>query len=691
MERMQQRLLLFPVFLLFAFTAAGQTVPDSVRTHGLKEVTVRAYLQEQPLLRTPSSVSVIGSEQMYYQPGNSLLPVMNTVPGVRMEERSPGSYRLSIRGSLLRSPFGIRNVKIYIDDFPLTDAGGNTYLNLLDVGSIREIEILKGPDGSLFGANSGGVVLLRTMQPDTSGHVKVEAEGGMYGLFRQKAEVKLVTAKNVFHLTEAYQRSSGYRENSGLQRLYIQAGNDWSYSPVNRLRALVFYSDLSYRTPGGLTLEQFTEDPRQARPPTATLPGATEQKAGVFNKTLFAGISHEAGFLRRMRHVVALSGSYTSFQNPFITNYEMREEFTYGLRTYFELGSKPVKRTEWKFHLGAEWQNTHSGIRNYDNEAGAPGELQAASRLLTMQYFFFTRFSVLFFKKLTLESAVSLNQYGYVFPGDSAVSRRFDLQPMPRIAASWLVTRYLSLRASVSRGYSPPATAEVRPSDNQIYAGLQPETGWNYEGGVRIDLASRFTADVSAFHYRMENAIVRRLNDNGTEYFVNAGGTDQTGLESQMAFWIIRPSGKGIVRGLQLHNSYTLSFFTFRDYSNDTISYSGNDLTGVPRHIVITDATLHFAAGFYFFAEHNYTSSLPLNDANTAYANDYHLVRIKAGWRSRAGKGMKWELFAGVDNLLNQKYSLGNDLNAAGNRYYNAAAPVNFYAGARLSVQYARR
>ena len=42
-----------------------------------------------------------------------------------MEERSPGSYRLSIRGSLLRSPFGVRNVKLYLDDFIFTDAGGN--------------------------------------------------------------------------------------------------------------------------------------------------------------------------------------------------------------------------------------------------------------------------------------------------------------------------------------------------------------------------------------------------------------------------------------------------------------------------------------------------------------------------------------------------------------------------------------
>ncbi|MEJ0103149.1 MAG: hypothetical protein WDO19_11585 [Bacteroidota bacterium] len=39
---------------------------------------------------------------------------MNNTPGVRMEERSPGSYRLNLRGSTLRSPFGVRNVKVYL-------------------------------------------------------------------------------------------------------------------------------------------------------------------------------------------------------------------------------------------------------------------------------------------------------------------------------------------------------------------------------------------------------------------------------------------------------------------------------------------------------------------------------------------------------------------------------------------------
>src|SRR5579872_1405789 len=135
----------------------AQKATDSLKrdtTKHLSQVTVTGYLTDQPVLSVPASVSVLSPAQLQLQPGASLVPALNTVPGVRMEERSPGSYRLSIRGSLLRSPFGVRDVKIYYDELPLTDAGGNTYLNSIDVNSVQGLEILKGPDGSLFGANS---------------------------------------------------------------------------------------------------------------------------------------------------------------------------------------------------------------------------------------------------------------------------------------------------------------------------------------------------------------------------------------------------------------------------------------------------------------------------------------------------------------------------------------------------------
>jgi iron complex outermembrane receptor protein len=670
-------------------SASAQSKTDSVQK--MDEVVIRAYLSDQPILKVPSSVNYIGNKALNDQPGISMLPALNTLPGIRMEERSPGSYRLSIRGSLLRSPFGVRNVKVYIDDFPLTDAGGNTYLNSLDVGSINNIEVLKGPDGSLFGANSGGVVLLNPFDKSSQDSwASANITSGSYGLFQEKVAAQKKWNNSYLNINHSYQTSEGYREHSSMKRHYGQIGYRWNYSKSSQIRLLALYSDLGYKTPGGLTPAQYAANPKLARPSTPAVAGPVAQKARIDNNTFFGGLAHETNLSKNFRHVLALYGSHTDFLNPFITNYEVRDESTLGLRTYFELQSQQNKGVTWSWNAGLELQGTKADIANYDNNRGVKGNLQAQDDINSRQFFYFTRFSANIGERLTAELAASFNYYRYEFdknvqtPTSNSV-RKFDPQLMPRFALSYQLTDGLALRSSVSRGYSTPTIAEVRASDNRINTTLESETGWNYEAGFRLrDRTDRFWLDASLFDYRLESAIVRRVNADDTEFYLNAGGTKQRGFEAQTSYWLISPGTKGLISGLQLQNSYTLSKYFFRNYVNGTANYSGNRLTGVPRGVVVSGIDLRVDKNFYLFGQHNYTSKIPLNDANSVYAGAYHLVHLKAGWRKNTPGKPSLNFFAGVDNLLNENYSLGNDLNAFGNRYFNAAPLRNFFGGVKL-------
>src|SRR5690606_13600689 len=147
---MTRKLLLsLSVSLLTCLAARGQSAPgDSSLV--LSPVVIRAYQHERALLEVPASVSVLTGTEFQRFNNSSLLPVINTVPGVRMEERSPGSYRHAIRSSTLRPAFGLRNVKVYWNGLSFTDPGGNTYINLLNFGSTQGAEIIKGPGGSLY-------------------------------------------------------------------------------------------------------------------------------------------------------------------------------------------------------------------------------------------------------------------------------------------------------------------------------------------------------------------------------------------------------------------------------------------------------------------------------------------------------------------------------------------------------------
>lgn len=670
---------------VLCLSGIAQTKQDT--TKKLNEVVIRPYFSTQPLLRSTGTVGLIDQSTLDKQPSTSFVSAMNTISGVRMEERSPGSYRLSIRGSLLRSPFGVRNVKIYFDDFPLTDAGGNTYFNALDVSAAQSIQILKGPHGNIFGANTGGVILIQPQGSVTdSTTLALNLEGGSYGTFRENLSLNQRYHKYNLNITQSYQRSDGYRDHSAMERKYFQSFHKWDYTKNAALKSLIFYSDLHYNTPGGLTEVQYLQNPKLSRPAGGGLKSAIEQNAGIYSKTLYGGISHDWQVNKQFKHVLTVFSTYTDFKNPFITNYEHRKEFTLGLRTYVEY-QQQVTDLNLKFNVGVESMQTRTDFDNYANNLGIRAALTVADKLKARSNFAFAHFSADVFNKWLFEFSASANLYGYGYESTFPIliakkTNNFDIQLMPKAALSYLIDPKLSLRASVSRGYAPPTLSEVRASDNVINVDLQPEYGWNYETGLKYQtLNNRLFIDLTGFYYKLKHAIVRRLNDGGSDYFINSGGTTQLGLESTLAFWIIPANKSNFIRSLQFRNAYTLSRFKFDAFLDKSADYSGNNLTGVPKNVLVSSIDVQFPKSVYAFIQHNFTSQIPLNDANTAYAKKYHLLQAKVGWQNLRIGNTPVAVFAGADNLLNENYSLGNDLNAMGGRYFNAAAKRNFYGG----------
>ncbi|RYD96018.1 MAG: TonB-dependent receptor, partial [Sphingobacteriales bacterium] len=291
----------------------GQVTDSTASNAELAPVEVIAYFNRQPVLGLTAAAQTITSATIEAQQTTTLLPAINTVAGMRMEERAPGSYRLAMRGSLIRSPFGIRNVKVYLDEFALTDAGGNTYLNLIDPAAVDQIHILKGPDGSLYGANSGGVLRLQPkgfMIKENKGTLLLS--GGSFGLFQEQLSVqRKVTDHYSFSVDQSFTRADGYRENTALNKKTLQTAHKWQYAKRSELRFVAFYTDLDYRTPGGLTEAQMLENPKMARPASGTIPSAKEQKAGIQNKTFFGGVVHHTRINDHLSHTISFFGAHT--------------------------------------------------------------------------------------------------------------------------------------------------------------------------------------------------------------------------------------------------------------------------------------------------------------------------------------------------------------------------------------------
>ena len=184
---------------------------DSIST---LEVTVSAFESGRSLLKTAGAVSYLTPAELLRYDNSSILPALNTVPGVKMESRGPGgSRRISIRGSMLRSPFGVRNIKVYWNDIPLSSPDGSTPLELIDVENIGGMEVLRGPAGSLYGAGNGGVLLFKSDKADRQGaYVGLSTVAGDYGFRRLVGTASVATDDLNLKASYIQHNYDGYRE-----------------------------------------------------------------------------------------------------------------------------------------------------------------------------------------------------------------------------------------------------------------------------------------------------------------------------------------------------------------------------------------------------------------------------------------------------------------------------------------------
>ncbi len=690
---------LSPVLLLAQSSVPAPTTLDD--TLQLNEVVVRGYATNRRLLETAAPVGLLTRRDLNQRFGTpTLVPALNTLPGVRADERSPGSYRLAIRGSAIRSPFGVRNVKVYWNELPLTDAGGNTPLNALDVRAIGRLEVLKGPSGSLYGAGTGGTLLFSGLAvPQGQTNVEVSALGGSFGLYGNGVAVQTGKNNSAIALNYNHLQSDGYRDHSALVRDNVSLVSSFNVSPKRTVSLLGLYSDLHYETPGGLTEAQFRANPRASRPATRTLPGSAEQRAGIYQKLGYLGLSHEYRWNDRIQNTTVLYGSINDLRNPFITNYGRRADQGIGGRTVTQirLPGGPLPTT---FTVGAELLSNNTIDRNFGNRGGTPDTIQSDAELTARQGTLFAQAETELPARFRLTAGLSRNdvRYGFTnFPTrpnsgftGTTLTRSFAPVWLPRLALARTFGQTVSAFFSISTGYSAPSSQEVLPSVRGFNAELDPERGTSYEAGLRgsaLDGHLRF--DVTAYQFYLRQTIVQRTDEAGNGYFTNAGRTDQRGLEAQLAYdFISQTTLNQTFSLLRIWHNLTLTDYHFRDYQQGTADLSNNRVPGVAPATLVTGLDAETKLGLYAHATYLFLNPFPLNDANTATADPTRLLQATLGFRRTLGRLWTLDLYASGDNLLNQTYSLGYDLNAIGGRYFNAAPERNYIGGARVSVKW---
>lgn len=170
--------------VMLALAGSASTAAMAATTGGLEEIVVTATKRTENVIDVPAAITVLGGDQIEAQGISSFEDYFGQVPGLSLVSGGqPGRGIVSLRGISTGATQTSATVGWYLDDVQFGSSGslaiGGTYLPDPDLFDVSRIEVLKGPQGTLYGAATlGGLIKLVRNAPDPSGFdAKISLEG----------------------------------------------------------------------------------------------------------------------------------------------------------------------------------------------------------------------------------------------------------------------------------------------------------------------------------------------------------------------------------------------------------------------------------------------------------------------------------------------------------------------------------
>jgi vitamin B12 transporter len=168
---------LIPISLLAVASVSAQT---AMAIENLEEIVITSSRVPMPMREIGTSVSVITSDEIQQRGFNSLVDILRSQPGIAVSNTGGPGKATALR---IRGEEGFRTL-VLLDGIDISDASSTQVgprIESILSADIERVEILRGPQGLLYGADAGGVINITTDSVEDGLGGQVSAEGGRYG------------------------------------------------------------------------------------------------------------------------------------------------------------------------------------------------------------------------------------------------------------------------------------------------------------------------------------------------------------------------------------------------------------------------------------------------------------------------------------------------------------------------------
>jgi iron complex outermembrane receptor protein len=717
-------------------------------TAGITPSVARALLFQAP---TGQIQTTVDRSQFDNRPAFSVADVLRESPGISVKQgNGPRDIGISIRGSNARNGFGIRNLVIFDDGFPVTQPDGLSRSDLIDPKAYGAIDVIRGPSSALYGNYAtGGALNFRTRPGGTIDGAEYGVEGGSFGYLNNYMTYgkKVGNFEGSLFVSDA--RGDGFIGNSWFNTQTVNFLGTLQATPDDRFTVKFINNNLDTRLPLRYTLDQFYLNPFQRGCTTGgnMAPGCAT--ASLFNNGFNGPKSSvtavQAGLGREDRRTI-VGGRW---EHDFDNTTTWRNQFVFDDRNISQptgptssIGDFPsynymsdvTKRGEI---LGLESTTYFGAFYNTltassDNRNVMPGGNAKLGLLASNSWSDTSNYGVRAREELKLTSNLTAvagigweathlkginTSYAYntpnvptATPGLPIVADRQFQNTAPELALLYKLNPEWLFRARVATGYGTPQVGNLfilSDGTNGNNTRLRTQKNIGYDVGFDWTPNSTLKFSATGFYEFFKDELVSQATQTaGVSYMFNAPRSEHRGVELA-ADWKFYP-------GWRFTAAYTYLDQYYTEYSEDIRSSgaggtvfgfnrAGNKIPGISPHELT--ARLGYEqmwgplAGLGAFVEVQWKDSFYMDNANLQKAPGYELVNLNVHYNTdlKSDYFKSLSMYAEVRNVFDRTYvasanNIQNTVNAGVQGLSTtgsiyAGSPRAFMAGLKLAFK----
>ena len=630
------------IALILNFNTQAQTsVIDTISSIKLDEVVINASKNDLKIKELPAAVSVINISTLE----NENVETMSDLTSLT------ANFYMPDYGSKLTSPIYIRgigsrinapSVGLYVDHVPYFEKSAFQF----DFFDVQKVEILRGPQGTLYGRNTmGGIINILTLSPDTYQGTKVKLSAGDYGRYT---------------LNASYYTKLNDQWSSSLSGNYIQDignfTNEYSNTLVDKMQSIGLRHRLKYKPSSNFDIENIAsvENSEQGGYPYAIYNVDTNTTSPInydqyssYDRTLFSDALHMnyKGNGWRLTNTTSfqllddkqgIDQDFTPIKSYFITQLQDQKTISNELLVQ----SSNTDRYSWLFGVFGFYQNFDNSVdvnyypadmwylKTYDKSIGGASIFHQSILKITdnLSAIAGIRYDI---ERSKLHYLYEGTRGSSILPSQDTIYPSLkEGVPSGKLALNYKYDNS-SVYASFTTGYKPGGynTTFEKPE----HLTFKYEDSFNYEIGFKTDMIDHvFSTDFSVFYTFLNDQQIYNTAPSGRgSYLSNAGKSRNKGFE-----WSLNLNE---ISGFRGNISYGFTHAKIIEYVKDeTTNYNNMFTPYVPRSMFATQLSKTFdLSEFSAFdnatlsASYNRIGEQYWNLENTLKENPYNLVNAK--------------------------------------------------------------